>query len=159
VLVGVDGPVSLGGSQWAVERRRHRAGRLAGIDLPAHARLVALVADLVTAGGLGGVHDVSTGGLGVALAEMALAADVGFVVDGVDDHVALFAESASRVLFCLPADAVAALAGRVDAAGLVWQDLGAAGGDRLVVAGLVDIALGDARTPWRAALPDALGLA
>ena len=48
--------------------------------------------------------------------------------------------------------------GRLDAAGIEWVRLGAAGGDRLVVDGLVDVAVAAAVSAWRGALPSALGV-
>jgi phosphoribosylformylglycinamidine synthase II len=148
VLVGSDAPVSLGGSRWAVQLRGHRNGRPAPVDLALHARLLALVAGLVNDAVVGGVHDVSEGGLGVALAEMALGSGVGcrvggLVGAGVPAHVALFGEGSSRVLFSVAPDALDDLAARCDEADVRWADLGVAGGDRLVVEGLVDLALDD----------------
>jgi phosphoribosylformylglycinamidine synthase II len=147
---------SLAGSEWAVKRRDHRGGVLAPLDLVAHRRLVDLVVDLVAEGGLGGVHDVSGGGLGVALAEMATHSGVGFRVGGVADHVALFGEGPSRVLLSVPEGAVTALVARAAAAGLETEDRGLAGGGRLVVDGLLDVGLDEATSAWRGALPAAL---
>ena len=147
---------SLAGSQWAVKRRHHRGGTLAPLDLAAHGRLVDLVVDLVAEGGLGGVHDVSGGGIGVALAEMAVHSGVGFRVGGIDDHGALFGEASSRVLLSVPAPQLDALRARVGAAGLEGRELGTAGGDRLVFDGLVDVGLDQAQAAWRGALADAL---
>ena len=45
---------------------------------------------------MGAVHDVSSGGLAVALAEMAVAAGIGCAVDAVDDPAELFSELPSR---------------------------------------------------------------
>ncbi|HET9690330.1 MAG TPA: phosphoribosylformylglycinamidine synthase subunit PurL, partial [Acidimicrobiales bacterium] len=71
LLVAVRGATSsLGGSRWAAEVRGHRGGVLPGLDLAAHGRLVAAVAALAGSGLADGLHDVSDGGLGVALAEM-----------------------------------------------------------------------------------------
>ena len=78
--------LSLAGSLWASVLHAHRGGVLPRLDLAAHARLLALVADLVGRSVCDGVHDVSEGGLGVALAEMALASGVGFVVAGLQGH-------------------------------------------------------------------------
>ena len=75
--------LSLGGSRWAVGPSRPPGRVLPPLDLAGHARLLALVSDLVAGGVCDGVHDVSEGGLGVALAEMAVAGGVGFVVGGV----------------------------------------------------------------------------
>jgi phosphoribosylformylglycinamidine synthase II len=158
----VGGPeaTSLAGSRWAVERHGHRGGRLPGLDLERHGRLLTCVAELV--GGeaelLQGVHDVSEGGLGVALAEMAVASGVGFEVTGVADHAALFGEGPSRVVLCVAREALAQVEARLLGAGIDHVRLGTAGGGRLVVDGLVDVALADAEGAWRDTLPRALGV-
>ena len=148
--------VSLAGSRWAAERRGHRGGVLPALDLAAHARLLGLVAALVGSGTVDGVHDVSDGGLGVALAEMACGSGVGFVVTGVSDHGALFGEGPSRVLVSVPAGALGGVLRSAADAGIAAQVLGTAGGDRLVVGGLLDVALADATAAWKGALPAAL---
>jgi phosphoribosylformylglycinamidine synthase len=156
---------SLGGSRWAAEVRGHRGGALAPLDLDLHGRLVALVAGLVSgdpvAGGdpvVDGIHDVSDGGIGLALAEMAVRSGVGARVSGIADHAALFGEGPSRVLVSVPVARLAELTDRAEAAGVGWLDLGSAGGDRLVVEGLVDVRVGDAVNAWRGVLPGALGV-
>ncbi len=162
VVVGAVGDLarasSLAGSRWAVDIHGHRGGRLAALDLALHLRLVRLVEDLVWSGLVDGVHDVSDGGIGVTLAEMAVAGGVGFTVKGVPDHAALFGEEPSRVVVSVPAPGLAELEGRVRSAGLDLVRLGVAGGDRLVVAGLVDVSLADAQAAWRGSLPAALGV-
>ncbi len=98
VLLG-DTDLSLAGSRWAVERHDHGGGTLPALDLAAHARLLALMTRLVPVEGLlTSVHDVSGGGLALALAESAVRAGVGCNVDGVGDHAELFSESPSRVV-------------------------------------------------------------
>ena len=57
--------------------RGHLGGVLARLDLDLHARLLGLVAGLVNERLVDGVHDVSDGGLGVALAEMAVRSGTG----------------------------------------------------------------------------------
>ena len=47
-----------------------------------------------------GIHDVSGGGLGVALAEMAVRSGIGLQVSGIADHHELFTEAPSRVVVC-----------------------------------------------------------
>ncbi|MDQ6715941.1 MAG: hypothetical protein M3Z83_07520, partial [Actinomycetota bacterium] len=58
---------------------------------------------------------------------------------------------------CAAPERVDDLAARAGAAGVPITTLGDAGGDRLVVDGLVDISLADALSAWRRALPEALG--
>jgi phosphoribosylformylglycinamidine synthase len=148
---------SLGGSQWAVRVRRHRNGRIAPLDLPAHRRLLELVSGLAPTVGIGGIHDVSGGGLAVALAEMAIGGGTGALVHGVGDHRALFGEAPSRVLVSADPAAAEGLRARAEGAGLAAADLGEAGGDHLLIAGLVDVPVATLAAAARKVLPDALG--
>ena len=120
-----------------------------------HARLVELVAGLV--GGpaplVESVHDVSDGGLAVALAEMAVHGAVGFEISGPIDHVDLFGEAPSRVLVALRPPAVAEVRRRASQAGVGLRLLGRSGGSKLVVEGLVDLPLDLATTAWRHRIP------
>ena len=76
----------------------------------------------------------------LCLAEMAVASGVGFTVAGVADHRGLFAEAPSRVVVCVAPTGRRTSLARADAAGVPARGLGSAGGDRLVVKGLVDVA-------------------
>ena len=99
LLLGPRGS-GLAGSAWAW-RRDHRDGRLPELDLAAHRAVVDLVRGLVADDVVAGVHDVSDGGIGVTLAEMAVRSGVGFVVAGIDGHADLFSEAPSRVVVCV----------------------------------------------------------
>ncbi|HEX7444239.1 MAG TPA: AIR synthase related protein, partial [Acidimicrobiales bacterium] len=153
-------PPSLAGSRWAVELRHHRNGTLAPIDLAGHARLVEFVSGLVAEGVAGGdglvqgIHDVSGGGLGVALAELAVRSGVGLQASGVGDHHELFTETPSRVIVCTT-DSHRLLSRAADA-GVGFRVLGAAGGDRIVIGDLVDVPVAEATDAWRTRLPDLL---
>jgi phosphoribosylformylglycinamidine synthase len=96
--------------------------------------------------------------VGLALAEMAIAGEMGFRVGRIADHAALFGEGPSRVLLCVMGQSLSKVEGRIRAADLGHVDLGSAGGDRLVVEHVVDVALEDAIGAWQEALPNALGL-
>jgi phosphoribosylformylglycinamidine synthase len=148
----------LGGSAWAWQLHDHRGGRLPTLDLRRHRALLDLVQGLITVGLVHGVHDVSDGGLAVALAEMAMHAGVGFTVAGVAGHAELFSESPSRVVLCVDPSQREAVLARADAAGLPITALGRAGGDRLVVEGLVDVSLEVATRAWREKLPTSLNV-
>ena len=154
LLLGQTAP-TLGGSLWALKAHGNRGGTLPPLDLVLHARLVDLVRALVADGVVAGVHDVSDGGVGVALAEMAVRSGVGFRAGGIDGHVALFSESPSRVVVCAQGFDEEVLR-RARAAGVSASVLGTAGGERLVVDGLVDVGLGEAEAAWHHAIPDAL---
>lgn len=139
-----------------------RGGRPPRTDLDAAAAVNDLVRAAVRDGLLGGVHDCSDGGLAVALTEMAIAGEVGFVValpSDVPAVAACFAESASRVVCSVPAPHLDALVGGAAAAGVPIQVLGAATGDRLVAEGVFDVALTDATAAWRDAIPTRMAVA
>jgi phosphoribosylformylglycinamidine synthase subunit PurL len=141
---GEEEPFPLEGSRWATERRGHRAGTLPGLDLELHGAACAFVAGLVSpvVGGsteppvVGAVHDVSSGGLGVALAEMAVAGRTGAHV-AVIEAAELFSELPSRFVVSTPMPDE--LCARAEAAGVAAVTLGRAGGPDFVVDGLVDV--------------------
>jgi phosphoribosylformylglycinamidine synthase len=149
----------LGGSEWA-SRLDLRGGVPPAADLDVAAALHEFVRALVDRREVDGVHDVSDGGLAVALAEMAIAGDCGFDVSLASELVpglAWFSESASRVLVAVDPNRADDLVERARAANVPAQRLGTAGGDRLAAAGAFSVALADAAHAWRDALPAALG--
>ena len=146
VLLGAraaaDGTFPLEGSRWATERRDHRGGvGVPAVDFAAHAALCAFVADRVGTSGDGlvrAVHDVSGGGLAVALAEMAAAGATGCTLAGVEP-AELFTELPSR--FVIATADPDALCARATARGIPAAVLGPAGGGRLILGDLVDLPL------------------
>ena len=148
---------SLAGSRWADQVHGHRGGRLPGLDYERHAAVCQLVRSLVDEGLLAGVHDVADGGLAVTLAEMAIRSGTGLDVElRGGGHAELFSEAPSRAVACVEPAHLAAVEERAAAEGVRITDLGVAGGDRLVVSGLVDLSLDEAEHAWRRAVPDAL---
>ncbi|MGQ0831594.1 MAG: phosphoribosylformylglycinamidine synthase subunit PurL [Microthrixaceae bacterium] len=155
VVLGPD-TRSLSGSPWAWAQG-HRSGEPPELDLAQHAAVLALVRDLVNGGHLAGVHDAADG-LGVALAEMAVRGGVGADVPAPGaDHTWLFATSASRVVACVDASALDRVLGAAAEAGVTATVIGDAGGDRLRIGTLIDLALREAFDAWQHRLPDALG--
>jgi phosphoribosylformylglycinamidine synthase subunit PurL len=149
LLLGGPG-AGLGGSLWALRTHDAKGGPLPELDLDLHGRLLAAVREITSE--VDGIHDVSEGGIGVALAEMAVRSGVGFRVSGIADHVELFNEAPSRVIVCTTnPDAVRAT-------GLPVIELGTAGGDRLVVDGLFDLSVQEATEAWQGAIPAALAV-
>jgi phosphoribosylformylglycinamidine synthase II len=159
VLLGHDDQLSLAGSRWADMRHGHRGGRLTPIDVDRHLAVSRLVRQLVGDGLLAGVHDVADGGLALALAEMAVRSGVGVRAAGVISHTQLFAEAPSRVLACVSPGDLAAVEARAAAAAVPLALVGQAGGDRLVVEGLVDLPHDVAVARWKGSLPTAMAAA
>ncbi len=83
------------------------------------------------------MHDVGSGGVGAALAEMAVRSDVGFTAARLHSHVDLFSESPSRVVLCVDPDRLTPVLNVLEQAEVPSQRIGVAGGDRLSVKGLV----------------------
>ncbi len=154
VLLGArtsaDGSLPLQGTRWATERRDRRTGggAVPAVDFAAHDALCGFVAGLVadqvgattppSAPLVHAVHDVSGGGLAVALAEMAAAAGSGCMLE-VGDPAELFTELPSRFVVAT-ADA-SELCARAAEHGIPAAVLGPAGGGRLTLGDLVDLPL------------------
>jgi phosphoribosylformylglycinamidine synthase subunit PurL len=105
---------------------------------------------------LTGTHDLSDGGLAQALVEACLHGGRGAVVTLpalLDPFVALFAESAGRVLVTVAPEDADALLARARAAGVPAERLGTTGGDALTIADVGELDLAELRTTWEATLP------
>ncbi|HEU5085011.1 MAG TPA: phosphoribosylformylglycinamidine synthase subunit PurL [Acidimicrobiales bacterium] len=156
VLLGTPA-TTLSGSAWAWSKG-HRGGLPPQVDLAAVRDTAAFVRAAVAAGRLASAHDVA-GGFGPALAEMVVQTQVGARVELPEPggHVALFAETPAAVLVAVDPDDADALVADAGAAGVPAVVIGDAGGDRLVIGSLVDVAVADVHAAWRDRLPDALG--
>ncbi|MFM8861955.1 MAG: phosphoribosylformylglycinamidine synthase subunit PurL [Acidimicrobiia bacterium] len=155
VLIGTTEP-EVAGSRWARARGAH-GGHLPVLDTALHLRVADVVRRLVGGGLLLGAHDVSGGGLGVAIAEMAVRSGVGATVARVPDAQHLFSESPSRVVLCVDAELLTTIESVCDEADVPFARIGVAGGDRLSVKGLLDIPLTDVTAAWDRTIPAALG--
>jgi len=82
------------------------------------------------------VHDVSDGGLLVAIAEMAMASGIGAELDAapLPAHGFWFGEDQARYVLAVPAGKAAKVATRARAAGIPVLWLGTTGGDALTLA-------------------------
>jgi len=160
LLVGSDPAPTLAGSRWARDVVGHHGGVLPPVDLATVAAAASAVAAAVAAGEITAVHDVAEGGLGVALAEQCVVSGIGIAVGagaGVVAHRHLFSETPGRVVASCRAGDATAVSDRFAEAGVPVEHLGVAAGDRLVMPGLLDIALADLTVAWRDRLPRALG--
>ncbi len=155
VLLGPD-HVSLGGSLWGSVNEAP-GGELAPLDLDLHQRVAGFVRFLVGDGLVDGVHDISAGGLGVAVAEMVARSGVGAHLARVPDHRALFGEGPSRVLCCVDPERLTEVLAAAEAAGVPTTRIGLATGDRLIVKGLLNVAVDEVAHAYRDRLPEALG--
>ncbi|MBP2707547.1 phosphoribosylformylglycinamidine synthase subunit PurL [Microbispora sp. RL4-1S] len=149
----------LGGSEWAHVVHGHLGGLPPRADLRAEQELAAVLAAAAGEGLLEGSHDLSDGGLAVALAESCLAQGVGCSVTlPCDDaFVDLFSESAARALVCVRPEAFEALAELCARHDVPCYGLGTTGGTTLSVEGVFEVPVERLREAHTGALPAVFG--
>jgi phosphoribosylformylglycinamidine synthase len=146
--------LELGGSLWARTAHGHLGGRPPAVDLAAERALAEVLVTAAGAGLLAGAHDLSDGGLAIALAEACLASGTGAAVTlPGDPFTYLFSESAARALVAVTPGAEAAFAELCAAAGVPAAALGTAGGDALDVAGCFSVSLSELSAAHLGTLP------
>jgi len=133
VLLG-ENREELGGSEWLKLRHGLEAGHPPAVDLEAEARLLELLPDAVSRGLARSAHDVSDGGLAVALAECCFTGPTPIgvsvtLVDAIRPDALLFGESTGRVLVGT-SDPAALLALAAEHA-VPARRIGETGGERL----------------------------
>jgi phosphoribosylformylglycinamidine synthase II len=124
------------------------------VDLAVERRHGDFVRGLIRDGLVTAVHDVSDGGLLVALAEMAIASGIGAVLEqpsGIPSHAFWFGEDQAR--YVVTANDANLVAQRAQAAGVPFTRLGATGGDRLAVDGARPLRIAELRHRFEAWLP------
>ncbi|MEV4322931.1 phosphoribosylformylglycinamidine synthase subunit PurL [Microbispora rosea] len=148
-----------GGSEWAHVAHGHLGGLPPQADLEAERALAAVLTEAAARGLLEGSHDLSDGGLAVALAESCLAQGVGCAVTlpGEDAFVELFSESAARALVCVRPEAFDAFADLCVRHDVPCSGLGLTGGSALTVEGVLDVPVEELREVHSSALPRVFG--
>jgi len=127
------------------------------VDLAVERRNGEFVRGLITAGRLSACHDLSDGGLAVALAEMAMAKGIGATIAALPAgpaHAVLFGEDQGRYLLSLPAGAAEAVVAEAKAAGVPAQIVGKTGGSELVLPGEVAVSVAALSKTHESWLPD-----
>ena len=140
-LIGSAGS-HLGQSLWLRECHGREDGPPPVVDLAAERAAGDKVAALIAAGTVNAVHDLSDGGLAVAVAEMAMASGLGAIVEGALAAASAFGEDQGRYLVTAPAGVV------IDGA----TRIGTVGGDALVLNGET-VTLAELKRTHEATLP------
>jgi phosphoribosylformylglycinamidine (FGAM) synthase-like enzyme len=147
-----------GGSAWAHVRHGHLGGRPPVPDLPAEQRLAGLLVAAAAAGLLSAAHDLSDGGLAVALAESCLRGRSGCRVRLPGDPFTwLFSESAARAVVAVRPGGEAQFAELRAAHDVPGQGIGRVGGDELAVEDCFAIPLAELAAVHTATLPALFG--
>jgi phosphoribosylformylglycinamidine synthase len=166
VLLG-EGRGELGGSQYLETLHDLVRGLPPRLNLDAEKALQHLIVNLASERLIRSAHDCSDGGLSVTLAECCFdtggaGAEVSIEALNVgrdsrlNDAVALFGESASRVVVSVSPDSVTEILQRAALAGVLARVIGETGGNRLriAVAGrtIIDVSVDDAERVWSTAI-------
>ncbi|WP_122520386.1 phosphoribosylformylglycinamidine synthase subunit PurL [Pannonibacter phragmitetus] len=140
-LIGGTG-THLGASQYLYEVLGREEGAPPPVDLAAERRNGDLVRGWIRETRVSAVHDISSGGLAVALAEMAMSGKLGATVKvGGPAHAALFGEDQARYVVTVKADEADGLEEDALDAGVAVERLGVVGGSELTVEGILTISV------------------
>jgi len=154
----------LGGSEYQKLATGSISGRPPQIDLAKEAAVQKLTLAAIRQGLVKSAHDLSEGGLGVALAESCFGEGFGAQValeSALRPDVLLFSESQSRILLSASQDQVAALLALAAQHGVPAEQIGTTGGDRLVISvngtEAMNASIQEVKAAWKDAIPCLIG--
>jgi len=144
----------LGGSLWAQVAHGHLGGAPPAVDLAAEQALAEVLAVAAEGGLLAAAHDLSDGGLAVALAESCLAGGQGCSVTlPGDPFTYLFSESAARLVAAVAPGQEAQFAALCAASNVPAAAIGTTGGGVLEIAGSFAVPLAELAAAHQGTLP------
>ncbi|MGE5275627.1 MAG: phosphoribosylformylglycinamidine synthase subunit PurL [Acidobacteriota bacterium] len=153
----------LGGSEFLRTIRGRDEGPCPEVDLAAERRLVDLLAAVAQMSVLDSAHDVSDGGLAVALAECAMKGGIGAEITleaGLRLSALLFGESAGRAVITFAPEGQAAVEAAAKKAGVPLRRIGRVGGKRLKISAgdrvLIDEPVETLAQLWKTAFAHAM---
>ena len=157
VLLGETRP-EFGGSLWAWLVHGHLGGLPPKADLDVERRLAEVLVSASSEGLIESAHDLSDGGLAVALAESCLAGKIGCSVAPQGELTTfLFSESAGRAIVTVPSEAQSELTNLCARIGVPATVIGVTGGPALAVSGGFTVSLNELAAAHGAALPALFG--
>ena len=149
----------LGGSEYLALSHGLVRGAPPWIDLEVEKQLQRVCLTAITEGLVRSAHDVSEGGLAVALAECCISGPgplLGAVIElegAIRPDALLFGESQSRIILSVRRRSLARIRDLAAAADLPMTVLGEVRGRRLVISPLVDVECEEIQQVWMSALP------
>jgi phosphoribosylformylglycinamidine synthase subunit PurL len=147
-----------GGSLWAWLRHGHVGGRPPAVDLPAERSLANVLVAAAMRLLIATAHDLSDGGLALALAEACLTGGTGCSVTLPGDAATLlFSESAARAVVAVRPGSEAAFVQLCSANGVPVATIGRTGGTTIEVAGYFAVPLAELAETHGGALPALFG--
>ena len=143
------------GGEWA-HLQKHLGGLPPQVNLKHEMRLGKLMSDARDQ--IAAAHDLSDGGLAVAISEMALAAKIGATINIPEDHfVHLFSETPGRIMIAIESEKFDEFIGRAIDLEITTTRIGKTGGDQLVFENLFSISIAEMRKVNSETLPRLFG--
>ncbi len=155
ILLGGDGS-HLGQSIYLRDIHGRADGPPPPVDLVFEKRNGDFVRSAIRNGQVTACHDLSDGGLAVALAEMCMASGIGATINAGDGsmHALLFGEDQARYLVAVKPEMANWILINAEGAGVPFRDLGIAGGAALTVDGCLSISVNDLVNAHESWFPD-----
>ncbi len=156
----------LDGSAWAKDLHDHLGGQPPKVDLAKEKQLADLIHGASIQGLIESAHDISEGGLGIALIEASLRFNVGARIwlselmerDNLDLTAALFSESQSRVIVSVGREDDVKFQALCEARGVPVLRIGVTDKSGMIeFQDLADFDLNEVRTAWTKTLPELFG--
>ena len=156
---------TLGGSEYLAAVHGLEAGQPPQVDLTLEAKTIEAIKALIRGGLTGTAHDLSDGGLAVALAELALVNGTGISVRTAGlpagASTSLFGESHGLILTVIGNSRRAEAEELLDRLGVWWERLGDTGGSELTVEldgdRLVQLPVSELEYAYESVIPQAMG--
>ncbi|MEO6501457.1 MAG: phosphoribosylformylglycinamidine synthase subunit PurL [Jatrophihabitantaceae bacterium] len=151
-----------GGSEWAHVAHGFLGGRPPAVDLDRERLLADVLINASRDGLIDAAHDLSDGGLFVAVAEACLRGNAGvrlILPEGADPFVFLFSESAGRAIVAVPRTEQVRFSDMCSARGLPAQRIGVLDvlESAIEVQGQFRLPMSELRVAWAATLPALFG--
>ncbi len=144
VLLGGDG-THLGQSVYLRDLFERADGPAPSVDLALEKRNGEFVRSAIRNAQVTACHDLSDGGLAIAVAEMAIKSGKGATLDAGDGlpHATLFGEDQARYVIAANAEMAKLIALNAEGAGVPFRVLGSVGGDHLVIGDSVNVSVAE----------------
>ncbi|MRN43651.1 MULTISPECIES: phosphoribosylformylglycinamidine synthase subunit PurL [unclassified Brucella] len=155
VLLGGDG-THLGQSVYLRDLFDRADGPAPFVDLALEKRNGEFVRSAIRNGQVTACHDLSDGGLAIAIAEMAIKSGKGATLDAGDGlpHALLFGEDQARYVVSATPEMAKLIALNAEGAGVPFRILGTVGGDRLKISKNVDVSVADLTQAYEGWFPN-----
>ncbi len=160
LVIGECKPDEIGGSSYLAEHAEIERGRLPVLDYDKEIKTGQFIRDLIAEGIISSAHDISSGGLAVALAECCISeySSIGAHVsltqsDGRKDGL-LFAESGARYIVSCPAESKERIKKLAKSSGIAISAEGEVGGAVIEVKGLARLDIAAATNQYRNGLSE-----